>query len=56
MKPDNYPLPWCDKLDTPYWKINIQWCILDKDWADKQAYKPMSEIIPWIDKKLENSH
>ena len=56
MKPENYPLPWCDKLDMAYWQVNLALCLSKKGWRDKQAYKPMSEIIPWIDKELESSN
>lgn len=54
MKPDNYPLPWCEKLDRPYWCINLHLCYSRKGWREKQSHKPMSEIIPWIDEIIEN--
>lgn len=56
MKPDNYPLPWCEKLNAPYWAINMAWCAIKPGWSGRQAYKPMSEIIPWIDEELERSN
>lgn len=49
MKPDRYPLPWCDALDAPYWKINAQLCLHRTGWRALQSGKPMSEIIPLID-------
>lgn len=60
MKPNGYPLPWCDALDVPYYKINLALCLQLKGWKEKQRHRPMSEIIPWIDelivgKLIENS-
>jgi len=55
MKPKDYPLPWCDKLDMPYYAVNMYLINTVEGWSKKQAYKPMSEIIPWIDEILENS-
>jgi hypothetical protein len=38
----------------PYYQINLYFCGHVEGWAEKQAYKPMSEIIPWIDDIIEN--
>jgi len=54
MKPSGYPLPWCEKLDLPYYQINLQLCFSVPGWGERQAYKPMSEIIPWIDELLKD--
>jgi hypothetical protein len=48
-----YPLPWCEALDMPYDKINLHLCFNREGWREKQAGKPMSVIIPWIDKLIE---
>lgn len=53
MKPEKYPLPWCDKTDEPYWKINWSLCDYRRGWRDWQAEKKMAEIIPVIDWLLE---
>lgn len=52
MKPEGYPLPWCDKLDMPYHKINFYLCLTVKGWREKQSRVPMEEIIPWIDRAI----
>ena len=52
-KPKGYPLPWCDKLDMPYWKVNIFLICKYKDWSFFQKNKSMREIIPVIDWLLE---
>ena len=49
---EGYPLPWCDALDAPYWVVNFQWCGSREGWRKWQAGKPMSEIIPEIDRLL----
>lgn len=54
-KPDGYPLPWCEKADLPYWKINLWMCFIFPEWREYQARLPMSEIIPIIDNILEKS-
>lgn len=53
MKPEGYPLPWCDALDAPYWAINMDFILGLSGWLDWQSGKPMSEIIPKIDELLE---
>lgn len=53
-KPDGYPLPWCDKLDMPYYAVNLLLCN-KKEWRECQAYKRMDVIIPWIDKWIEEN-
>lgn len=52
MKPERYPLPWCDALDSPYWQVNVMLCGSRPDWREWQAQKDMREIIPAIDKIL----
>lgn len=53
MKPEGYPLPWCDYTDTAYHTINMWLCMFQPEWRKKQAYIPMGTIIPWIDKLIE---
>lgn len=50
--PDRYPLPWCDKLDVPYWRVNLLFCATVDGWRKWQAHRAMAEIIPEIDKKF----
>lgn len=50
--PAGYPLPWCEQLDLPYWKVNMMLCGTVDGWRSWQAHKPMAEIIPKIDEKL----
>jgi hypothetical protein len=45
-----YPLPWCEWLDCPYWKINLALCFARPAWRKWQSGKPMAEIIPEIDR------
>lgn len=52
MAPANYPLPWCEALDVPYYKINLELCFLSKEWREWQSGKPMAEIIPAIDARI----
>lgn len=52
MTRDNYPLPWCDKLDVPYWSVNLGLISTREGWKEWQTGKPMSEIIPKIDELL----
>jgi hypothetical protein len=53
MRPDKYPLPWCEEFDIPYYQVNL-WLVFNvPGWAEKQAHIPMSEIIPWIDELIE---
>jgi hypothetical protein len=47
------PLPWCETLNEPYYKINLRLCFSREGWKEKQAGQPMSVIIPWIDKLIE---
>jgi hypothetical protein len=54
MKSD-YPLPWCEALDMPYWKINLVFCY-SENWLEYQKGKAMSEIIPEIDRIIESSN
>lgn len=51
-KRDGYPLPWCDAAGLPYWLLNIRLCALRGYWARWQSGKPMSQIIPRIDRLL----
>ncbi|WP_439375345.1 hypothetical protein [Bradyrhizobium sp. DASA03120] len=44
--PANFPLPWCDALDCPYYAINLLLCYFEPGWIEKQSHKPMSVIIP----------
>jgi hypothetical protein len=50
--PVGYPLPWCDMLDVPYWRINAFLCNFRAGWREWQAGLPMSRIIPEIDALL----
>lgn len=52
MKPEGYPLPWHDELDTPYWKLNARLCLISAAWRDFQKNKNMNELIPHIDDAL----
>lgn len=56
MKPDGYPLPWCEAVDMPYWAINSMLIDRKCGWAEFQANRPMAEIIPEIDKLLAAPH
>lgn len=53
MKPDKYPLPWCDWCDEPYYKLNLYLISTKEGWLEKQSHVPMAEIIPWIDALIE---
>lgn len=52
MKPQGYPLPWCDALDAPYWRANLLLGATRPGWTEWQARKDMREIIPEIDRVL----
>ena len=54
--PSGYALPWCERLDTPYWQINFMLCIKVKGWREKQKGKAMAEVIPWIDGLVEEGY
>jgi hypothetical protein len=52
-KPEGYPLPRHERLDMPYWQINMLLTMTAKNWREFQSGKPMSQIIPAIDQFLE---
>ncbi|MCT8002972.1 hypothetical protein NZL82_13915 [Sphingomonas sanguinis] len=50
MKPEGYPLPWCDEVDAPYWHLNLLFCS-NRDWARWQRDRSVGEVIPvlrWV--------
>ncbi len=51
-RPANYPLPWCDALNAPYWAINLWLCGKREGWREWQSGKPMSAVIPRIDELI----
>jgi hypothetical protein len=51
-KPEGYPLPWCERLDIPYWQINVTMCAHAQGWREWQSGRGMTEIIPEIDRRL----
>jgi hypothetical protein len=53
-KPENYPLPWCEALDCPYWQINLILSATNPAHGKWQAHRPMSEIVPKIDEMIQN--
>jgi hypothetical protein len=50
------PLPWCERLNTPYWQVNFILCTTKVGWREKQKGKAMAEIIPWIDEMVERGY
>lgn len=53
-KPEGYPLPWCDAIDLPYWKVSYFLCHTREGWREWQTGKRMAEIIPHIDALIPN--
>lgn len=51
-KPAGYPLPWCERLDMPYFRVNMLLIFSRQGWSEWQARKSMAEIIPVIDDLL----
>lgn len=49
MKPEKYPLPWCEYLDMPYWQINFSLCAYP-EWRAWQKKTEISLVYAEIDK------
>lgn len=56
MKPEGYPLPWCERLDKPYFKINFMLCMTREGWWEYQKGIPMYRLIPEIDQIIEEAY
>lgn len=53
--PSDYPLPIEPISGVAYWQLNIMLCREVPGWMSFQAEKPMTEVIPVIDRIVANS-